>query len=402
MRILHVFDHSIPLHSGYAFRSVEIIKNQRLLGWETVHLTSSKQYKQKEKIEKVDNILFYRTFQSLPFLNNLPILDQYSVVLDLKRAIKEVCKIEKPDIIHAHSPCLNGLAAIKVGKRLKIPVVYEMRASWEDAAVSHGTTRENSVRYRISRILETYVLKKTNAITTICNGLKQDIISRGIDKDKITVIPNAVNVDDFSVDNTKDYDLLQKYNLENKIIIGFIGSFYEYEGLDLLIDSFKEISNEFSNVKLMLVGGGQHEKELKGLVNKYRLHDSVIFTGRIDHEMIQKYYNLIDIFVYPRRSIRLTEIVTPLKPLEAIASGKIFVASNVGGHNELIEKIPSGKIFQANSSPALTEAIYEVIKNREEWVDRLKAAREYIEKVRNWKVSVEGYKEVYERLLEAV
>ena len=157
MRILHILDHSIPLHSGYAFRTLAILKQQRVLGWDTVQLTSTKHYAASEMEELVDGFKFYRTPSNKGLISKLPLLNQLAVIRDLEKRLYEVLKREKVDILHAHSPCLNGIAALRAGKRLKIPVVYELRASWEDAAVNHGSTTEGSLRYKVSRALETYV-----------------------------------------------------------------------------------------------------------------------------------------------------------------------------------------------------------------------------------------------------
>ena len=142
MRILHILDHSIPLHSGYTFRTLAILKEQRELGWETFHLTGSKQENCVALEEDFDGWHFYRTPVAQGLISKLPVLNQIAVIDGLTRRLDEVVKIVKPDILHAHSPVLNALPALRVGRRLGIPVVYEIRAFWEDAAVDHGTSHE--------------------------------------------------------------------------------------------------------------------------------------------------------------------------------------------------------------------------------------------------------------------
>ena len=401
MRILHVFDHSIPLHSGYTFRSYEIIKHQRSLGWETIHLTGTKQYKQSSEMEVIDGLIFYRTYPKYPILNSIPIINQYRVVKDLEARISEICALVKPDIIHAHSPCLNGMAAISVGAKKSIPVVYEMRASWEDAAVSHGTTRENSLRYKFSRFLETYTLKNANAITTICKGLRDDIILRGIRKDKVTVIPNAVEITINNKNNSKErlIELRDKYHLSNRYVLGFIGSFYYYEGLDVLLRAIPEVLKHFPDTAILLVGGGIAESELKKQCEINNIKDNVIFTGRVPHADISEYYEIIDLLVYPRVSIRLTEIVTPLKPLEAMVEKRLFIASDIGGHRELIENGKTGILFEANNHIALAKKICDVIKSPASYNYLLENAFEYVCEHRNWGAVVNNYKNVYMSLM---
>ena len=180
LRVLHVLDHSVPLHSGYAFRTLAILAEQRKMGWTTLQLTSSKHYGSSADVEDVDGYRFYRTNVPQTGWRAHPILSQVAVIQDTQSRLEQVIEETSPDLIHAHSPCLNGIAALRAARRNRIPVVYEMRASWEDAAVDHGSTAEGSLRYRVSRQLETGVLRRAGAVTTICEGLRQDIVGRGI------------------------------------------------------------------------------------------------------------------------------------------------------------------------------------------------------------------------------
>ena len=398
MRILHVLDHSIPLHSGYTFRTRAILEQQHKLGWETFHITGVKQGETESNKELIDGLEFYRTKQSGSFLYNLPVVNQYATILDLEKRLLEVAIEIKPDILHAHSPSLNGMAALRVSKKLNIPVVYEIRAFWEDAAVDHGTTTEGSLRYRITKALETHVVKNADHVTVICDGLKQDLISRGISSEKITLIPNAIHPQNFKFDQKTDESLLEKLNLTEKTILGFIGSFYAYEGLDLVLNALAEIKNKIPNIHLLLVGGGPQEDNLKQQVKNLNLENIVTFTGRVPHNEVQSYYNLVDILVYARHKMRLTDLVTPLKPLEAMAQGKMFIASDVGGHKELIEDGVNGTLFKAEDKGDLIAAIEKLINNKDGWQLIKDNGRKYVEDVRCWENSVANYKEIYERL----
>lgn len=232
MRILHILDHSIPLHSGYTFRTLAILREQRALGWETHHITSAKQENCKVLEEDVDGLHFYRTPPAKGGLSTLPLFNQISIINTLATRLAEIVPLIRPDILHAHSPALNAIAALRVGSKHGIPVVYEVRAFWEDAAVDHGTSKEWGMRYRLTRGLETHAFKRVDAVTTICEGLRRDIVARGIPEQKVTVIPNAVDIERFSVGGTGDATLKQQLGLIGHRIIGFIGSFYAYEGLD--------------------------------------------------------------------------------------------------------------------------------------------------------------------------
>ncbi len=395
MRILHILDHSIPLHSGYTFRTAAILREQRALGWETFHLTSEKQTGCNVLEEEADGLNFYRTPRNEGMLGRLPVLNQVAVMQGLERRLQEIIPVVKPDILHAHSPVLNALPAIRMGKRFGIPVVYEVRAFWEDAAADHGTTTEGSLRYRLTRALETHAFRHADAVTTICEGLRSDIVARGIPESKVTVIPNAVDIEKFSFGGMPDEELKKRLGLSNSRILGFIGSFYAYEGLDLLLEALPLMLERAPDTRVLLVGGGPQEEALKQQARALGVEDKVVFSGRVPHHEVNRYYDLVDVLVYPRHRMRLTELVTPLKPLEAMAQGKLFAASDVGGHRELIRDGETGILFDAENAASLASKVLGLLDSKERWPALKKAGREYVETERNWTASVARYKDVY-------
>lgn len=398
MRILHVLDHSIPLHSGYTFRTAALLRGQHALGWETFHLTSPKQGESNAAEETIDGLNFFRTPLVAGGAAQFPMLGELALMRALEQRLEEVVDRVRPDILHAHSPVLNVLPALKVGRRHGLPVVYEIRAFWEDAAVDHGTTTEGSLRYRSIRALETYALKRVDHAFTICEGLQKDIVQRGISAEKITVIPNAVDVNAFQLAGKPSPDLLEKYGLTDKTVIGFIGSFYAYEGLDLLLEALPDLLRVRPDIQVLLVGGGPQENNLKNQVRALGIAEKVVFVGRVPHSEVNRYYDLIDILAYPRHPMRLTELVTPLKPLEAMAQGQIFVASDVGGHKELIRHGETGMLFTAGDSKALAAAILELLDRKPSWQAMRDAGRRYVERERNWTNSVNNYVGPYLKL----
>jgi PEP-CTERM/exosortase A-associated glycosyltransferase len=405
LRVLHILDHSVPLHSGYAFRTLAILTEQRRLGWETVQLTSSKHSLWSGVAtdeETVDGFHFFRTQVPQGGWRTAPLLNQWAVIKDTRRRIEQVVEKTRPDVLHAHSPCLNGIAALQVGRRLRLPVVYEMRASWEDAAVDHGTTTEGSFRYRLARSLETWTLRRANAVTTICEGLRSDILARGVPDERVTVIPNAVDPGAFPLIESPDRELRTALGLDDALTLGFLGSFYAYEGLDTLLDAMPMILEFEPRARLLLVGGGFEESRLKEQAARLRLGESVIFAGRVPHDQVGRYYSCVDLLVYPRKSMRLTEMVTPLKPLEAMALGRLLVASDVGGHRELVADGVTGYLFKANSPEALVASVRRVLDERTRWNEVRAAGRRFIESDRNWQASTRGYEAVYEAARRAV
>ena len=401
LRILHVLDHSTPLQSGYTFRTLSILAEQRRLGWETFHLTSPKHTAGFATEEEVDGWHFFRTPGAAVSGSRVPGMAEVDLMRDLESRLQTVVEQVRPHILHVHSPVLNALPALWLRRRLNIPVVYEMRASWEDAAVDHGTTKEGSVRYRLSRAIESFALRRADQVTTICEGLRGDIALRGVADDKITVVPNAVDVGSFRFGVEPDPALQQRLGLGGATVLGFAGSFYHYEGLHLLIEAVQRMRPRHPQLRLLLVGGGPQEAALKAQVAQAGLGAVVIFTGRVPHADVQRYYELIDLLAYPRLPSRLTDLVTPLKPLEAMAQGSIFVASDVGGHRELIRHGQTGFLCPAGDVGALEAAIEDVLARRAEWPAVRAQARRFVEQERTWANSVARYAGVYHRALQA-
>ncbi|MBK1631085.1 glycosyltransferase, exosortase A system-associated [Thiohalocapsa halophila] len=402
MKILHILDHSIPLHSGYTFRTRAILEQQAALGWDTVQITSGKQGASSAALETIDGLRFHRTPPPAGAAGRLPMVNQWRIIEDLAQRLDAAVTAERPDLLHAHSPALNGLAALRVGRRRGLPVVYECRAFWEDAAADHGTSREGGLRYRLTRALETHVLRRADAVTCICEGLRKDIQGRGIAPEKLTVIPNAVDAERFGVDVPKDLALADELGLDDAPVLGFIGSFYAYEGLDLAVEAMAHLSKASTNSPvphLLLVGGGPQEAGLRSLAVALGVSERVHFTGRVPHDEVHRYYSLVDVLVYPRRSMRLTELVTPLKPLEAMAQGKLVLASDVGGHRELIRDGSNGRLFGAGDAGALADAVSALLRDRKGWAVQRDAARRFVEEERTWPRSVARYRDVYAPLL---
>lgn len=392
--ILHLLDHSLPLHSGYSFRTRAILMEQKQRGWQTHHLTSCRHKKEGSNPEEIDGILFHRTaLESSP----VPLIGEiWAASAALEMLIAQV----KPDIIHAHSPVLNALAALKAGRRHGIPIVYEIRAFWEDAAVGNGQDREGSLRYRTVKYLETWACHQVDAVGVISNGLLQDLIRRGIPRDKLFTVPNAVDSGAFRFQPRPDRQLAAKLGLQDAEYLGFIGSFYDYEGLDDLIAAMPAIIAKRPRAHLILVGGGQMDQALRAQAAASPARDHIHFIGRVPHDEVSRYYDLIDLLVYPRKKMRLTDLVTPLKPLEAMAQGKLVAASDVGGHRELIGHGTTGTLFPAGDPAKLALAVTQLFGNKMQELDNLRTrARHFVETERNWKRSVDSHERVYARLM---
>ncbi|MBL9065757.1 MAG: glycosyltransferase, exosortase A system-associated [Sphingopyxis sp.] len=396
-RILHVLDHSLPTHSGYTFRTRALMKAQVAKGWEVAGVTGVRHPEPGPDGETVDGLTFYRT---APIAPGMPVINEWREIGALARRVEALAQTWKPDVLHAHSPVLDGLAALRVGKQLGIPVIYEIRAFWEDASVGNGTGREGSLRYRLTKMLETHAVKAADAVAVICEGLRGDLIARGIDPAKITVSPNGVDLDLFGDPPPRDDALADTLGIAaDDAVIGYIGSFYDYEGIDDLIAAMPALVAVQPRARLLLVGGGPMEAALKAQAAASPAAAQIHFVGRVPHHQVERYYSLIDILAYPRKKMRLTDLVTPLKPLEAMAQGKLVAASDVGGHRELIEDGQTGTLFAPDDPTAIADALAKLLENQAIWAERRHTARIFVETHRNWSSNILRYEPVYQRLL---
>jgi PEP-CTERM/exosortase A-associated glycosyltransferase len=394
MRILHILDHSLPLHSGYTFRTRAIMKAQMAQGWDVRGVTGLRQ-EDDAPAGVFDGLTFDRT---PPIASNRKGLREIAEISAFATRIDSVVEAFRPDILHAHSPVLDALAALRVAKRRGLPLLYEIRAFWEDAAVGNGTGREGSLRYRAIKALETLAVRRADAVAVICGGLRDDLVARGISPDKIMVSPNGVDLGMFGKPVKPDPALIRRLGLDGADVVGFIGSYYDYEGLDDLIAAMPALVAARPKAHLLLVGGGPMETALHAQAAASLVSNRIHFVGRVPHEEVESYYSLIDVLAYPRKKMRLTDLVTPLKPLEAMAQGKLVAASNVGGHRELIEDGVTGTLFAPDDPTAITRALAAVFEDRGHWKERRATARKFVERERNWSSNISRYEPVYQKL----
>lgn len=401
MKILHILDHSIPYINGYTSRSKYIIEFQKKIGFDPSAISSPRQPIQYNQEGEIDGIVYHRCENRLSWvggvLDKIPVLSQYYSMKYFQKRIDKVVRENSINIIHAHSPILCGMPGLWVARKYGIPLVYEVRALWEDAAVDQEKTKEGAIRYRLTKYFETEMLRRADLIIVICEGLKNEIISRGIRSDKIYVIPNGVDTDKF-VPRNKDLDLLNKLGLHNQLIVGFIGSFFKFEGLEILVKAVPRILAKIKNVKFLIVGSGREDAKLKQLCGMLKLEKDIIFTGQVAHSDSLRYYSIMDVLIYPRLSKRITNLVTPLKPLEAMSMEKAVMASDVGGLKELIVSEKTGLLFKAEDVDDLAVKCVRLLENATMREELGRQARLNVMQNRNWLKIISEYKEIYKTI----
>jgi glycogen(starch) synthase len=405
LRVLHVLDHSWPVHSGYSFRSLHLIAAQQHMGLRPLVLTGPLQAIDDPRASDVvlDGVAYHRTpysglLSEWAITRRRPILREMMVVRLLRQRILKLIEQHPVDIIHAHSPVLCGLAALQAARLTRTAFVYELRAFWEDAG---DPRKAKSLRYRLSRKMEDYVVHRANAVVGIAQSILKDLEARKADPKKLFHVPNGVDVRKFSP-AARDSALAAELGVGKVPVLGFIGSFYHWEGAAWLVRAIAELRRRGAACELLLIGDGEEMPAVRAAVHEEQAQDFVHVIGKVPHEQVERYYSVIDVLVYPRHRSRLTEMVTPLKPLEAMALGKAVLGSDVGGIRELIDMEQTGLLFRADDVDDFCRQAGRLLDNpalREELGVR---ARELVLREKDWAILAERYFNVYDAALQDV
>ena len=325
---------------------------------------------------------------------------RFPLIMMFAKEVLNVAKRTKPSIIHAHSPFYCGLIASWASKRLGIPSIYEVRGVWEDSLPSLQNIRAG-LPSKVFKLLENSVMRRVDGIVVISEHLKEEMLARGLNKN-IYVVPNGVDTKIFAW-KEKSAKLLEELHLEGKIILGYIGFFSaEYEGLEYLIRALPLIIKKYPETVLLLVGDGRLKPPLEALAERIGVKENVVFAGRVPHDRVSDYYSLIDICIYPRRRTRDTELVTALKPLEAMATGKAVIGSNVGGIQELISEGKTGILFEAGCTDDLARRCLTLIEDGRMREALGNQGKKWVVENRQWTMIVRRYIEIYNNLVKGL
>jgi glycogen(starch) synthase len=405
MRVLHVLHTSAPDTSGYSIRSTYVLRYQQRLGIEPVAVTSARHPNGTETEECIDEVRYWRTHPVRGLLArpaaSTPFAREACLMSRLRRRVAEATRVHAPALIHAHSPVLCGLPGLSVARRAGVPFVYEVRDLWENASVDKGKFRPNSARYRVARAMETYLVRRADVVTAICEGLARELVARGVPPERVFLTPNGVDADRF-LPRPPDATLAQSLGLWDETprpVIAYIGSFSHYEGLDCLLRALPAIREGVPDVRLLLVGDGEARSGLQQLARELRVEGCVRFTGRVPHETAQACYSLADLLVYPRVRTNTTMLTTPLKPLEAMAMGKAVLASNLPAMREIVRDGESGILFRAGDVKDLVTRATRLLGNPALRAALGELGRRYVLRERDWQRVGRTYAELYAGLV---
>lgn len=401
-KVLYLLHNRLPYNSGgYATRSHGLLTGVSKYGW-TINGVSRLGYpldkmpdKKSTPLDIIEDISYHRLLQDNIGLGKLPLksyLEAYA------KSLLELSQKEKPAIIHAASNFMNGVVGNYVAKCLGIKSVYEVRGLWEITRISRQPNWKDTPYYQLMVKMEAEAAKGADIVFTLTEALKEEMISRGVSKDKIFLLPNGVISSRF-VPHPKDEALAKELNLENKIVIGFIGSFVQYEGLEYLVDAVKILIDKgIKNIGVLMVGDGAVWEDTKNHVEDLKIEEYFKFTGRVPHEEVEKYYSLVDIAPFPRKGLPVCEMVSPLKPFEAMAMEKAVVSSNVAALAEIVQDNYNGVLFEKDNIEDLADKL-EILIHNENLRNMLgKQSREWVIKERDWNVISEKLHTAYETL----
>jgi len=403
---LHVLDHSWPVLSGYSVRSRGLISAHQGVNLQVVAVTSPLHELDDGSSCEVtlDGVSYLRTpipggMAGWGLRRQWPLVREWQAVRLLRNRILQVIDSRPISLVYAHSPALCGLAGLQAAQKRALPFVYEIRAFWEDAAVDQKRATTSSLRYRLTRQLEEYVANRADAVSAIAQAMLEDLRSRGLFPEKLFHVPNGVDPNQFAP-VARDRTLAEHLGVKDDIVFGFFGSLYRYEGVAWLIGALSELRARRKDFRVIIVGGGEDEAAIRQAVHDYHAEGYVYIFPRVSHEEIKKYYSVVDIMIFPRLSVRLTELVTPLKPLEAMSLQKAVLASDVGGHRELIEHERTGLLFRSGNVLDLCYQAERLLSSRYQREQLGKAAREAILREWDWKVIAQRYRNIYEFVLQ--
>ena len=402
-RVFYLLHNRLPYNSGgYATRSHGLLTNVASFGWEMNGVSRlgypwDKMPKiESQEIDIIDDIKYHRLLKDKIGLGKLPMkdyLEEYA-----KELLKKIQE-ERPEIIHSASNHINGLVGNYVAKSVGIKSVYEVRGLWEITRISRQPEWKNTEYYELMANLEAEAAKGADVVLTLTEALKDEMISRGVDANKIEILPNGVTSNRFQP-LSRDIELEQDLELKDKVVIGYIGSVVAYEGLEYLVDAVEVLINKgITNIAVLIVGDGAVLENIKSRVDIKELNSYFIFTGRVPHEEVEKYYSLVDITPFPRKGQPVCEMVSPLKPFEAMAMEKAVISSNVAALEEIVKDGYNGILFQKDSVEDLADKLEILINDKELRVKLGKQSREWVIEQRDWRVISKKLHRVYNELI---
>ena len=410
-RVFYVLHNSLPYTSaGYSTRSHGIAKAVRAAGYDVQPLTRPgfpfdvKPEYDAASLPEADEIDGLRYRRLLAFgrkdeRGRYKLENEYvQRCADLYEALFAA---EPPRVVHAASNYVTGLPALIAARRLDIPFLYEARGFWELTRASRDPSFYGTERYDVMARSETVCAQRADMVITLTEAMRELLTQRGVPNDRIVVAHNGVDTDAFRP-QPPDEGLRAELGMPRGVpVIGYVGSHVGYEGLDLLMRACATLKARGRDFRLLLVGDGDATEELLALSEQLGLGDKLVAPGRVPHEAVAHYYSLVDVAPFPRRAWPVCEIVSPLKPYEAMAMEKAIVVSSVRALTEIVDHERTGLVFEKEDGASLADALDRLITSSDLRRRLGQAGRAWVMRERTWDAAAGVIADAYERAVGA-
>jgi PEP-CTERM/exosortase A-associated glycosyltransferase len=392
--ILHVMDHSVPRSDGYSIRAKYLLEAQAAAGHRVTVLTSPSQGDDAPELET--GAIRYRRSDYTRFEKELVARGAKHLVFGraISRRLAATLDAERFDVVHAHTPFTVARVALSEARRRGLPLVYEKRNLWEESARARGKASGHWPWFQAARAMDRWVTLRADAVCTITEALRKATVELGASPDRVVVVGNGADTDAF-VPRPPPPALRARCLRGGEFVIGFLGSFFSFEGLPLLVDAFADLRDRYPGSRLLLIGEGEDRAKVEAAVARLGLAGAVSVPGPVPHAEVLDYYASMDVLVYPRYASPLTDMISPLKPLEPMAMERAVVGSSVGGLRELIEDNETGLIFEAGSKRSLSEKLALLLSRRVDAAALGRRARAFVVQRRQWRHMAARYQDAY-------
>ncbi|MEM9439099.1 MAG: glycosyltransferase family 4 protein [Pseudomonadota bacterium] len=399
-RIAYVLHNSLPHSSGgYATRSHGVATGLSAAGYEVLAFTrpgfpidikagfSSRDVSPKDSIGEVT---YHRILETSNKEHALVAYVLKSADL-LERRFREC----RPSLVIAASNYRVGLMAMIAARRLGIPCVYEVRGWWEITRASRDRSFEFTDSYQIQRLLENETAKAADHVITLTEAMREELEAGGVPPDKISLVPNSCDAERFEPIE-RDQALADRYGIPKGVpVIGYIGTFVDYEGLDDLARAAVELKRRGVAYRLLIVGNenvsgteiGPIASRIQAIMEEGGATDWLLMPGRVPYADVAAHYSLLDIAAFPRKPWTVCELVSPMKPLEAMAMQKTVVVSSVRALRDLVTHDETGLVFTKGDSAALADALHRLVMDRPLAASLAQQARKWVLDHRTWEKS---------------
>ena len=400
-RVLHLVNDALPTTSaGYTIRTHEIVLAQKAAGLDPYVVTRcgfpvTQGTLDGRRLVTLDGIPYHRL---LPW--RMPARADKAAALALQMAARLTEQL-RPAVLHAASNYVNATIALAIGKRYGLPVVYEVRGFWEDTWLSRHPDSEkmaSSELYQRSRDLETRCMLAADLVVTLGEAMREEIVARGVPAEKVLIVPNAVS-EDF-LQPLPDATALRKTLgiAPNEHVVGEVSSLVPHEGIGTLLEATRLLKDRGLPVRALIVGDGPERPALQRQAADLGLGEAAIFTGRVPAAKVREFHALLDVFVVPRTPDRVCQLVTPLKPVEAMASGLCVVTSEVKALAEIIKPDVTGALTIPQDPVALADSLELLVCSPDIRKKLGDNAREWVARDRTWARNAARYRDAYARL----